>query len=147
MFLRPLLRLVLLVMCVSVCKVSFAQTEPVLRKWYVEDKTAKIEIYKASDDTYFGKVVWLKKPLINGKQKVDIHNPDTSKRARPLLGMVIMWGFKRVAEGVYEDGTVYDPKNGKTYSCKMSYAADKLHVRGYVGISLLGKSAVWSKAE
>ena len=44
-------------------------------------------------------------------------------------------------------GTVYDPKNGKTYKCKITYQGDKLDVRGFVGFSLLGRTAVWTKAD
>lgn len=147
MFLKLLPKLLVLTGFITICNSVHAQSEFILRKWYVEDKTAQIEIYKAADNTYFGKVVWLKKPLINGKPKIDIHNPDTSKRKQTLLGMVVMWGFKKTGEGVYEDGSIYDPKNGKVYSCKMSLTGEKLHVRGYWGFSMLGKSTTWTKAE
>jgi len=40
---------------------------------------------------------------------------------------------------------IYDPKNGKTYSCKMTYKGKTLDIRGYIGISLLGRTTVWER--
>ena len=44
----------------------------------------------------------------------------------------------------YKDGTIYDPKSGKTYSCKMTIDGNKLKIRGYIGISLFGRTEVWT---
>jgi uncharacterized protein (DUF2147 family) len=50
--------------------------------------------------------------------------------------------------GTWEEGTIYDPKNGKTYSCIIKKKDNKtLEVRGYVGISLIGRTVEWTKAE
>jgi len=44
----------------------------------------------------------------------------------------------------YDGGEITDPKNGKTYRCKITLdGKDKLIVRGYLGISLFGRSQVW----
>lgn len=115
--------------------------------WYNEKKTAKIKIYKATDGLYYGKIDWLKIPNRNGKPKVDFHNPDKSKRNNPILGLTILKGFKKADEDLFDDGTVYDPENGKTYSCKITVVDDNLEVRGYVGISLFGRTTTWTKAE
>jgi uncharacterized protein (DUF2147 family) len=47
----------------------------------------------------------------------------------------------------WEDGTIYDPKNGKTYSCYIRYAEypNLLKIRGYIGVSLLGRTTYWTK--
>jgi uncharacterized protein (DUF2147 family) len=49
------------------------------------------------------------------------------------------------ADVFWEDGKIYDPKNGKTYSCKMTLEGNELKVRGYVGFSLLGRTTVWTR--
>jgi len=147
MFLRLPTRYILLITLLLLARIGVAQTDPIERKWYVDDKTAIIEIFRAPDNTYFGKVVWLKRRTLNGKEKIDIHNPDTSKRRQTLLGLTVLKGFKKIKEDEYDGGTIYDPKNGKSYSCKMICAGDKLHVRGYIGFSLFGKSTVWTKAD
>ncbi|MHB1178323.1 MAG: DUF2147 domain-containing protein, partial [Daejeonella sp.] len=65
---------------------------------------------------------------------------------RALIGIEMLKGFSYVEEGVWEGGTIYDPKTGKTYSCKISLMnKDKINVRGYVGISLLGRTEIWSR--
>jgi len=115
--------------------------------WYNEEKTAKIQIYKASDNKFYGKVVWLKVPDLDGKPKTDVHNPDKSKRNDPIMGLLLLKGFKKDGEKEYSDGTIYDPKNGKTYKCKITAKEDKLDVHGYVGFSWIGRTTVWTKAE
>lgn len=128
---------------------AFAQaTDPLERNlWYNEEKTAKIQIYKATDGRFYGKIVWLKVPEVDGKPKTDINNPDAAHHNDPVLGLLILKKFKKDGDSGYADGTVYDPKNGKTYSCKITNKGDKLDVRGYIGISLIGRTTVWTKAD
>lgn len=138
---------VLLVAFIIVSGAVFAQKDRIEGVWYNQEKTAKIEIYKAKNTKFYGKIVWLKEPEKNGKPKVDENNPDKTKRNDPLLGLLVLKGFEKDGEDGYEDGTIYDPKNGKTYSCIITHKGDKLDVRGYVGISWIGRTAVWTKAE
>lgn len=129
-------------------KQALAQTDALEKNlWYNDEKTAKIQIYKAVDHKFYGKIVWLKTPEENGKPRTDIHNPEKKRQNDPLLGLVILRGFAKEGENGYEGGTVYDPKNGKTYKCIMTAKGDKVDVRGYVGFSLIGRTATWTKAE
>lgn len=128
--------------------VCFAQADPLEQHlWYNEEKTAKIQIYKAQDGKLYGKIVWLREPNRDGKPKVDINNADKARRNDPVMGLVILRGFKKDGATGYDGGTIYDPKNGKTYSCKMTREGDTLHVRGYIGFSLLGRTTTWTKAD
>jgi uncharacterized protein (DUF2147 family) len=64
------------------------------------------------------------------------------------MGMVLMKDFEYDAKNVWDDGEIYDPKSGKTYSCKMTLTdPDHLEVRGYVGISLIGRTDKWTRAK
>jgi uncharacterized protein (DUF2147 family) len=126
---------------------SFAQHDPIEHIWYNEEKTAKVQIYKAVDGKFYGKVVWLKEPNRDGKPKLDIHNSDKKRQCDPLMGMVVLKQFKKKDATHYEDGTIYDPKIGKTYTSKMELKNGKLEVRGYIGISIIGRSATWTKAD
>jgi uncharacterized protein (DUF2147 family) len=143
------LRVFLLITCVFGSRIlGLAQTDPIEKNlWYNEEKTAKIQIYKARDGRFYGKIVWLKEPNRDGKPKTDMNNPDQARRNDPELGLLILKGFKKDGEYGYEDGTIYDPKNGKTYSSKMKRDGDAIHVRGYIGISLIGRTATWTKAD
>ena len=115
--------------------------------WYNDIKSAKVEITRGSDGKFYGKVVWLKEPLKNGKPKVDELNEDPKLRTRPRLGLQLLNGFVKDGDEKYDDGTIYDPLNGKTYSCKITYKGNTLDIRGYIGISLFGRTTVWSRAE
>lgn len=133
-----------LIFLFGVTRFSHAQShDPIERNWFNEDKTAKIQIYKARDGKFHGKIVWLKVPDRNGKPKVDERNPDPNKRNQPILGLLILQGFEKDGANEYEDGTIYDPKSGKTYSCKITRHGNKLDVRGFVGISMIGKSTTF----
>ena len=139
--------LLLLIIVFGGHTLSLAQADQIERLWYNTEKTAKIQIYKATDGNYYGKIVWLKEPLRDGKPKIDIHNPDKARRSDPVMGLMILKKFKKDGDHGYDDGTIYDPKNGKTYKCKISFDGDKLDVRGYVGFSFIGRTEVWTKAD
>lgn len=113
--------------------------------WFNDNKEAKIQIYKAKDGKFYGKIVWLKEPLRNGRPKLDEKNSDKSLKGQPILGLVILKGFT-ADDDSYTDGTIYDPDNGKTYDCKMTFQGQKLSIRGYIGISLFGRTTVWERA-
>jgi len=115
--------------------------------WYNAEKTAKIQIYKAVDGKFYGKIVWLKVPDIDGKPKTDSHNPDKAKQSNPILGLMLLTEMKKVGDNKYEDGKVYDPKNGKTYSCIITDKGESLDLRGYIGFSFIGRSTTWTKAD
>jgi uncharacterized protein (DUF2147 family) len=123
--------------------------------WLNQEKEAQIEIYPC-DGKYCGRIMWLKEPnyLANdpkgmaGKPRVDRENPDPSKRERPILGMNLVWGFSFSGGNLWESGFIYDPREGKTYKCKMTLETpDHLKVRGFIGISLIGKTNDWTRVK
>ena len=121
------------------------KADDIIGTWLTGGKEpAKIQVYK-SGDKYYGKIVWLKYPEENGLPRMDANNPDKSKRSQKILGLVILRNF-RFDEDAWEGGKIYDPEIGKTYSCIISLK-DKstLKVRGYVGISLLGRTEIWTR--
>ncbi|MCJ8208550.1 DUF2147 domain-containing protein [Mucilaginibacter sp. RS28] len=136
-----------IVACISFAVVHAQNADGVLGKWINSTGEGQIQIYKKGAK-YFGKLSWIKTPNDeNGKPKEDTHNPDASLRNRPLLGLEILKDFVYDGDNVYNDGTIYDPKNGKTYSCKMTLDGKKLRMRGYIGISLIGRTEVWTRVE
>ncbi len=78
--------------------------------------------------------------------RVDGRNPDASLRNRPLCGLKIGSGFEPQGQGA-EGGHLYDPESGNTYKGTMELkGANELHLRGYVGVSLFGRSQTWHRA-
>jgi uncharacterized protein (DUF2147 family) len=144
---NPLRLLVLAVSLLTISSVAKAQTDRLEGLWYNQEKSGKILITRARDGKFYGKVVWLKEPLKNGKPKVDELNADEKLRSRPRLGLPVLMDFVKDGDDKYDDGTIYDPLNGKTYSCKITYKGKTLDIRGYIGISLFGRTTVWSRAE
>ena len=115
----------------------------ILGTWYNEEKTSGIEIFRCTD-AYCGRIVWLKNPLdAQGKEKVDSKNPNETLRDRELMGLQILSGFRYAGDEIWEAGKIYDPKNGKTYSCKMRLDGENLKIRGFIGISLFGRTTIW----
>lgn len=124
--------------------------EAVLGKWLTEAGSAQVEI-KRCGDKLCGEVVWLKEPLADdGQEKWDAYNPDPTLRSRKILGLSMLSGFVKSAGAAerWEDGTIYNPEDGKTYKCTLTLEnPNTLKVRGYVGIPLLGKTQIWNRVQ
>lgn len=119
--------------------------DELLGVWWNHEKDAHVEIYKCGTQ-YCGKIIWLKNPEENGAPKKDKNNPEESLQKRPILGLDILNGFEFKEEGSWEDGKIYNPRDGKTYSCYLKKLEDgTLKVRGFVGISLIGKTQLWER--
>ncbi|PLX02876.1 MAG: DUF2147 domain-containing protein [Marinilabiliales bacterium] len=125
------------------------KADDILGVWMNEDKDAHVEIYKEGNK-YFGKIVWLLNPIDEetNKPKLDDKNEDLSLRDRPVMGLLLLKDFVFDGDDEWEDGQIYDPKNGKTYSCYMEFEDEDdmstLKIRGYIGISLLGRTTYWT---
>lgn len=123
-----------------------SEADKILGTWLVGSGKAHIKISKYGDK-YQGKIVWLKEPKNEkGENKVDKNNPDVNKRKLPLLGITNMIGFKYIGDKQWQNGTIYDAESGKTYSCNIKMLDDAtLEVRGYVGVSLFGRTDTWKR--
>ena len=124
------------------------KAEDIIGNWLTTGKEpAKIQIYK-SGEKFYGKIIWLKKPTDKGKEKVDNNNPNLANRNNPIIGLVILTSFKFNGDDKWEDGEIYDPSSGETYSSNL-YLKDRntLKVRGYVGISVFGRTETWLRTD
>ena len=130
------------------CFEAHAQNaDAIIGSWANPNGQDHILIYKRGNK-FFGKLDWIKFPNDEtGKPKTDKENPDPALRTRPDLGLELLKDFTYDGDNVYEDGTIYDPKSGKTYSCKMTIEGTQLKIRGYVGISLFGRTEVWTRVK
>lgn len=135
----------------AVLSLSYAQTsksaDDILGIWLTGSGKAKVEILK-NGNTYQGKIVWLKESIDpeTRQPKKDDNNPNKAYKNRPLLGLINIWGFKYEGGDTWENGHVYDPQNGKQYKCIMTLKdKNTLVVRGYIGISLIGRDDTWKR--
>lgn len=125
-----------------------AQKNSPIGLWQNEEKRATFEIFKCGDKLC-AKIVSLVEPNDkNGKPRTDIENPDPKLKTKPMLGLVFMKNFGYDEDETWENGTIYDPKNGKTYSSYLKMLGpDKIEVRGYVGFSMIGRSQMWTRVK
>jgi uncharacterized protein (DUF2147 family) len=116
------------------------QADDVTGTWLTQDKSGQISVYK-TDSKYYGKII-----AGSSQEHFDVHNPDAAKRKDPLIGLIILKDFKFDGDDQWEKGTIYDPKSGKTYSCTMTLTdKNTLRIRGYIGISLFGRTEIWKR--
>jgi len=116
--------------------------------WLTEDKTLKFEFFK-SGNTYSGKLLWAKDMfLADGKTpKKDEHNPDQKLRSRSRQGIVNITGLV-YKDGEYTDGKLYNPQDGSTYDLNIKMVSlNKIDMRGYKGIAMLGKTFRFNRVQ
>lgn len=110
--------------------VPASAAEPV-GDWHVKDRTARVSIENCGNKLW-GVISWEAKP------GADNNNPDPSKRGRPILGMPLLVGMQPTQSNLWE-GEIYNPKDGKMYTAKISLASpDTLKLEGCLGGTLGG---------
>ena len=129
-----------------------AGTDEVLGLWvdHRDDDKRKVAVWiDDCDGQLCGRIYWLKKPLsAGGRPKRDQHNPDAALRDRPLCGLTILSGFRRVKESTWSAGHIYNPNDGRTFSSTINLERDgSLRIRGFVGFALFGKTVEWVRPQ
>jgi uncharacterized protein (DUF2147 family) len=132
-----------------------AAPDDIVGLWVTEKSEARIDIYKCGTK-YCGKIAWLKEPAypagskkgIPGSPLLDHNNPDPNLRKNPRIGSQILFDFVYTGENLWKNGKIYNADNGKVYRSKMTLISpDKLKLRGFIGISLIGGSTVWTRTK
>ena len=139
MKMKKLIISAILVLCTVM---AFAQTndaDRILGTYLSENKTGKVEVTK-QNGKYIGTLVWTS---INGAK--DEKNPDASLKKRTLKGVVILKDMT-YDNGIWKNGTIYDPESGNTYNATIKLKSDgNLTLRGYIGVPALGRNSVWTR--
>ncbi len=126
---------------------AFSQTNAdIVGEWYNAEKDAVITLFE-ENETVSGKITWMESPNDdNGNPKTDPLNPDEKLKSRARMGMVMMTGFTFIKDKIWDDGELYDPKKGKTYSGMMTLKdKNTIDLRGYIGFSFIGRSSIWTR--
>lgn len=125
---------------------AFAQS--VIGKWKtVDDKTGEdksiVEIFEVNGKIY-GKVVEILNPANKNNKCKDCKGADKDK---PILGITVIKGLSKEGDK-WTNGQILDPNEGKLYKCTITLKnANTLDVRGYIGISLIGRSQTWTRVK
>lgn len=131
---------------------SFAQSsqeaDKIIGLWQTGSGKGRVQIAKYGNK-FSGKIVWLRDPKdAKGNPKLDSKNPDVSRQKNTTIGITNLLGFTYEGNSEYDNGTVYDPENGKTYKCIMTLEnINSLNVRGYIGFSFIGRTDVWTRVK
>lgn len=135
--------------CVSISTLSYANDLTGLWKT-VDDKTgysrADVEISKNADGSYSGKIITIR-PLPDKPLEPLCLNCKGNLKNKPFVGLQIISGFRQNPDNPneYLNGNVLDPLSGKIYKGKAKVNAKntRLSMRGYIGVSMLGRSVTW----
>ena len=124
-----------------------AQANPnaIVGTWESDQKDVRMEYFEDGDH-FSARLLWGNKIVEtdNVTSKKDSKNPDPSLRSRNIIGIVSLTGLKWDGKQ-YTDGKIYDPPSGKTYSCKAWMEDDKLQLRGFLGLSMMGRTVSWHR--
>lgn len=123
--------------------IAYGRSEDIKGFWKTEKGKAIFKVYKVGDE-YKGDIVWMDSAY------VDLKNPDETLRGKPVLGSrALKKMIYNEKKDKWENGKIYDAKSGKTYSCEATVSKDKrvLYLRGYAGISIIGRTTTWTRVE
>ena len=115
----------------------------------IDDKTGKPRSLVRINESNGEYSATIEKGLLTTYVNEAICDKCTDERKnQKLIGMTIAKGLKKNGPQ-YDGGEILDPDNGKIYRCKMKLdeTGNKLEVRGFIGISLLGRSQIWNRVE
>jgi len=111
--------------------------------WLTENKRSVIKLEKCGE-TLCGHIVW----IIEGGMQYDTKNPEKELQGQAMCGLQIVQGLKQNPKGPnnWDGGKIYKADDGDVYDASLRMKKkETLVVRGYMGISLLGKSQTWMR--
>ena len=119
--------------------------DSILGIWQNSDKSVLIKIYK-ENNRYHGSIIKMCSTDKDASKQLDVNNPDKSLQKRKLVGLVILKDLIFDGDSTWEEGSIYDPNNGKTYRTKVTLSddGDTLELRGFIGLSLFGRTEEWT---
>ena len=115
---------------------------PMLGNWITPDQSI-VQVHTCEGDHLCVRIATIARKDV---PRVDAQNPDPALRTRPFCGLEIGTGFTQDGPEAAKGGKIYDPDSGKTYSAQMQGSGDTLHLRGFIGVSLLGRTETWHRA-
>ncbi len=114
--------------------------------WSTDEGKSHVKI-EPCGDKLCGKIIWLKEPKTEkGIDKTDKRNEDAALRGRKIVGLELISGFVPDGPNEWDDGKIYNPQDGKTYSSSMTLVKpDTLEVKGC--LLMFCKTQTWTKVQ
>ncbi len=134
-----------LLLLVPLLRADAAEGSAPIGLWWAEGGAAQVEIVRCAD-ALCGRVAWLRSPFDeHGCELRDVENPNPTQRARGVLGIDLLRNLRASPAQPGEwGGEIYDPTSGRTYDAVLQMEGpDRLSVRGYLAIRLLGRTTTW----
>jgi uncharacterized protein (DUF2147 family) len=151
-------KLILVALFAAIGPMTSAQAQSVMGTWLTASGVAQVKIEPcaaAASGALCGFIVGLTNPkgsdgvVVAPDAATDFRNENPALRSRKVLGMPLIWGFKKTSDpNVFEGGQIYNGENGKTYSANISLQPDgTLRLRGYVGSPMFGETQIWKRVK
>ncbi len=113
-------------------------------KWIDEKGKTQVQLFECNGKVC-GKIIWLKKPLKNGKPKSDFKNKKKHLRNRPVLGLKVIYGMKQKG-GAKWKGKAYNPDDGSIYKTTLKFVnANTAKLKGCWKI--ICKTRTWKRVK
>lgn len=130
---------------------AMAAVSPVGLWKTIDDNTGKVRSIvriTQSNGEYKGTIEKLFRSPDQEQNPVCVKCTD-ARKDKPIIGMTILTGLRADGDDEYAGGQIVDPENGKIYSSKLTVDEDgkKLEMRGFIGVSLIGRSQTWVRAD
>ena len=136
------------IICVFFITFSFSMNaQTIFGAWNSFDEETNrlesvIEVYEKNDQV-FAKIIKITNLENQGATSI---NCSGERKNTPILGMNILTGLKKDGDE-WSGGKILDPKNGKEYKCYIQLLDENtLKIRGYIGFSMFGRTAIWKRA-
>jgi uncharacterized protein (DUF2147 family) len=129
--------------------VSEAEASEIAGRWATSGFGSIVEFApcEQAPDTVCGRILWLwEQNDAAGRPRTDTHNPDRSLRSRPLTGIEIVSGLRETQPGVWSDGSLYNPDDGRTYTGTIRLKGGTLELTG-CALRVFCQTQVWRKPE
>jgi len=153
------MRSVLLTLCLAATLPAASLTggDDIVGTWEIayREEVVHVEISRAGE-IFSGTIVWIENEFfppddpkgMAGQPKVDRNNPDPALRTRPIVGIAILGDLRYSGNREWNGGWIYPPDRGRKAHCKLELKSqDTLHVRGFVGLPLFGRTVVWRRVD
>lgn len=142
----------------AIASSASAQDSKVFGTWLTASGVAQVRIGPCADQAsgpVCGFIIGLINPkgpdgkVVPPEVATDYRNADPKLRDRKVIGMALIWGFKKTADpNAFENGQIYNGENGKMYNANIGLEADgRLRLRGYVGTPMFGETQYWTRIQ